>query len=110
MAYEDNNNPNEVFGNGYSATTSDITFTIGADSLLPEISSTEANATTGDYRKILYGFVEGMFDKYSDIPNDDLPTKFEIKRGTTENLAGELTRTYSFKFTLDSTGFEVSAE
>ena len=110
MAYTDNDSPTEVFGTGYSSDGSSISLTIGSSSLLPEISSAEANATTGDYRKVLYGLIEGVFQKYTDIPSPDLPTKMELKRGTSENLAGELTRTYTLKFVLDSTGFEVTAE
>lgn len=110
MAYTDNDTPEEVFGVGYSSDGSSISLTIESSGLLPEISSAEANASTGDYRKVLYGLVEGIFQKYTDIPQTDLPTKMELKRGTTENLAGEIARTYTFKFILDSTGFEVSAE
>jgi len=111
MAYTDYDTPGEVLTSGYSATSSDITMTIGSGSLLPDISSDEANATTGDFRKLMYGLIEGLYSKYNEVPTDDKPSKMILNRSTGENSStGEFVRTYSIQFTLDATGFEVASE
>ena len=111
MAYSDYDTPGEVLTSGYTATANDITMTIGTGGLLSEISSAEANATTGDFRKLMYGTMEGFFSSYNAIPQADRPSKMVINRVTSENAqTGVFTRTYNISFQLDSTGFEVAPE
>ena len=111
MAYSDYDTPGEVLVSGYTATATDIEMTIGTGGLLPDVSSAEANATTGDFRKLMYGIIEGLYSRYDSIPRADKPTKMVIRRNTTEDVAsGSFTRNYTLQFQLDSEGFEVAAE
>ena len=111
MAYSDYEHPVQVLPSGYTAGTGTIEFTTGTSSLLPELTDAETNATTGDFRRLMYGLSEGLYQKYNAIPDADKPTKLIIGRSTTENSnTGEFSRTYSFQFQLDATGFEVADE
>lgn len=111
MAYSDYEHPNQVLPSGYTAGTGTIEFTTGTSSLLPELTDAETDAASGDFRRLMYGLMEGLYQKYTDIPEADRPTKLLIGRSTTENsTTQEFSRTYSFQFQLDATGFEVADE
>ena len=85
--------------------------TIGTGGLLPEVSSAEANATTGDFRKLMYGTIEGLYSSYNAVPTADRASQMTINRSTSEDVqTGGFTRTYSIQFKLDSNGFEVAPE
>ena len=110
MAYADNDTPSEVLGTGYTAGTGTIEFTTGSSGLLTDLTVAETNATSGDFRKLMYGLIEGLYTKYNAIPTADKPTKLVINRGTSEASDGTFSRSYSIQFTLDATGFEVASE
>ena len=112
MAYSDYEHPAQVLGTtDYSAGTGTIEFATGASTILPELTDAETNATTGDFRRLMYGLLEGLYQKYVDIPDADKPTKLILARSTSENsVTQEFSRTYSIQFQLDATGFEVADE
>jgi len=110
MAYDDYNNPGEILTSGYTAGTGTIEFTTGSSGLLTDLTDAETNATNGDFRKLMYGLIEGLYTKYDTIPEADKPTKMIISRGTSEASDGTFSRSYSIQFTLDATGFEVASE
>jgi hypothetical protein len=111
MAYSDYDTPGEVLTSGYTATSNNITMTIGTGGLLPGVSTAEANSTTGDFRKLMYGTIDGLYESYSAVPQVSKSTKMIISRSTAEDqTTGGFTRNYVFQFKLDSTGFEVADE
>jgi len=111
MAYSDYDTPGEVLTSGYTATGTEITMTIGTGGLLPEVSSAEADAATGDFRKLMYGTIEGLYSNYAAVPQGDRASKMTINRSTSEDTqTGGFTRTYNIQFKLDATGFEVAPE
>jgi len=111
MAYSDYDTPGEVLTSGYTATGTEITMTIGTGGLLPEVSSAEADAATGDFRKLMYGILEGLYSSYNAVPTADKPSQMLLSRSTSENsTTGLFTRNYNIQFKLDATGFEVAPE
>lgn len=94
------------------AITADGTADHTADLLgtLKEVTSAEANASTGDVRKVIYGIVDELQRRYDLVPTADRPDNMQVSKGTTENPNGTFTRSYTFRFTLDSSGFEVANE
>jgi len=101
MAYTDNDSPSEVFGSGYSSDGSSITFSIGSGGALPNLSSAEANATTGDYRHVAYELINFFFDEFDAIPTADLPTQMSITR-TRSETAGVLKTRINASFNMNA--------
>lgn len=121
-------------GAGYALTSSDtgeapnvvsvrkISFTIDGDTTveaLPQVDATEANATTGDVRRLIFGIIDGLYAKWlirvaaaaAAPTTDPLPTKMTIYKSTSTNdSTGEVTRTYTFQFKTTVTGEEVAEE
>jgi len=111
--------PSGWLGAGYtvsgSGTTAAINFGISGNTAvgeaLPEITSSEANATTGDIRKIYYGLAEKMYQSYNLKATGDLPNRMTFNKSSSVNSStGLITTTYSFQFVLAATGLDVTAE
>ena len=80
---------------------------------LPETSAAEADATTGDIRKVMLALAEQMYQAYIALATADQPTKMVITRSTSVNdLTDVITRTYAFAFQAEASvgGIEVVAE
>ena len=95
-----------------SYASDDTTLTMPRASF-PELSTAEANTTTGDSRSILFAMVERFYQWYLALATADRPGQLTISRTTTTNdLTGDVTRTYHFAFTCTpATGaLEVKAE
>ena len=72
---------------------------------------TEANEVSGSWRKVVRALVGAMWSAYNAMAAADRPTKLTASRGSlVENGATESDRTYSLKFTLDSSALEVADE
>jgi len=88
-------------------------YTVTTLSSLAETTDAEADPTaiTGDSRKIMFGIID-MFDrKYRNIPIADRPSKVSITRAdSTNNDTGEITKSYTIRFTTIPTGIELSDE
>lgn len=89
--------PSGFFGPGYSASSlaNTITFNTSthADPCLPQLSNDEADAATGDYRRIVHAFLNMLFANYTALENK--PTKLNMVRNVVEDpTTGELVRTY----------------
>lgn len=79
--------------------------------VLPEITATEANADTGDSRKVSYGIIEMMYQRSIAVPVEDRPEKVTMSRSSsTDDLTGLITRNYSFSFVVEPIGIEVANE
>ena len=112
MAFD--SKPSTWLGAGYALTSSQIilnTATHAAPVCLDELTDPEANATTGDIRKLFYALCEKMWQSYNSTATADKPSKMRFYRSTSSNdAAGTESRSYSFTFDIESTGTEVAAE
>ena len=114
-----NATPSGWLGAGYtvsgSGTTAAINFGISGNTAvgeaLPQITSSEANASTGDIRKIYYGLVEALFQAYLAKANADQPNRMTLSKSASVNsTTGLITANYSFQFVLAATGLDVTTE
>jgi len=111
--------PSTWLGSGYtlsgSGASAAINFGINGNTnpTFTEITAAEANATTGDIRKILYGILEGIYVKYQAVAAvpANLPNRLTISRNSSVNSTTNLiTTNYSVSFVLEASGLEVTAE
>jgi hypothetical protein len=114
-----NATPSGWLGSGYtvsgSGTTAAINFGISGNTAvgeaLPEITAIEANATTGDIRKIYYGIIEKLYLSYSGKATADRPNRMTIsKSSSVDSTTGLITTNYNIQFVLAATGLDVTAE
>ena len=109
MAYSDYDTPSEVFGTGYSSDGTSITLTIGTGGLLPNLTAAEADASTGDFRSVLYGLSNGLFLKFNQIPQADQPTQMSSSRSRSESN-GVLVSRFSAAFNMNGDSLTVQPE
>lgn len=75
----------------------------------PELTAVEADAATGDIRKIVYALCHKFHALYNAMATADRPTKFSASSGS--SISGDtITRSYTFTFKLEAATIEVSAE
>lgn len=85
--------------------------TMVAKAPLHDVIDAEAHATTGDSRKIIFGFMELFYRKFIGTPPADRPAKLSITRGSGSNdVTGNITRTYTVTIVTTPTAIEVSDE
>jgi hypothetical protein len=78
---------------------------------LKEVTDAEANATTGDARKVIFGLIDMMTRRLQAITPEHRPTKITVARSTFEDsTTGEFVKTYNFTVRTESSGFEVAPE
>lgn len=83
----------------------------GGSKTLAETTDAEADDSTGDIRKIMYGIAEAMYQSWLATDSADRPTKMTMTRSSFLNdTTSTLTRNYTFRFTLDYSGVDVTAE
>lgn len=105
--------PSTWLGAGYSYAANQILLNTAAHGtpLLTELTAAEADATTGDIRKIMYALAQMLYTKYTAIATADRPTRMAIYRGSTLDESTNLvTRTFTLTFTLDASAIDVTAE
>jgi hypothetical protein len=77
---------------GYSSNDTNLTIPIAA---IPELSTAEANTTTGDNREIVHALCEKFYQWYNGLAADK-PTKLTISRTSlTNDVTGEVSITYT---------------
>lgn len=80
-------------------------------SSLPELTGTEANPTTGDFRKIQFAIEAAVYDAYQAIPSADRPTKWLCNRSSSVSDASDIiTRNFTNQFNTETSGEEVADE
>jgi len=85
-----------------------MTFTI-AD--FANLTSAEADPTTGDTRKILYAMLQDIYTRYVATDTADKPAKMTMARTTNVNDAAQTAIiTFTVRFTTDDVAAEVSDE
>ena len=109
--------PSGWLGEGYtlsgSGTTAAINFGISGNTAatLPEITTDEANASTGDIRKIYYGIAEQMYQSFLAKATADRPNRMNItKLSNVDSTTGLITTNYTIQFVLAATGVDVTSE
>ena len=109
--------PSGWLGAGYtlsgSGTTAAVNFGISGNTnaTLPEITTAEANATTGDIRKIYYGIVEQLYQAYLAKATADRPNRMAVsKSSNVDATTGLITTNYTIQFVLAATGLDVTTE
>jgi len=109
--------PSGWLGAGYtlsgSGTTAAINFGISGNTnaTLPEITTAEANATTGDIRKIYYGIVEQLYQSYLAKATADRPNRLAFsKSSNVDSTTGLITTSYTIQFVLAASGLDVTTE
>ena len=110
-----NKTPTTWLGAGYSASSvnNTITLTTGdatTNITLPELTNAEANASTGDIKKIILAVVEKFYDKYNTTVLADRPAKMMISRVIVAGQDNTNTATYQFTFALTQSVLEVAEE
>lgn len=91
--------------------TFDGTNVISPLASLPQLSSGEANATTGDIRAVMFALEEAMRAKFAATLPANRPTKWTVSGFTTaQQDAATETKTYNHTFVLTVTGVEVADE
>lgn len=104
-----NSTPSKLFGSNYDYSSPDITINTLTDN--PSIDDDEANATTGDYRKILFGLLQDMYARFNALSAADKPTKMQILRATSINdVTQQGTVTFTIRFTTEDVVTEVADE
>jgi hypothetical protein len=75
---------------------------------LNELSGAAAHPTTGDWRKIIAGTMDGMYQKWSNLEEADRPRRLSMTRanGVTGNFSS---LTYTVKLTLAAQGVDAIA-
>lgn len=92
----------------WSENGTNVTFPIAS---IPEMSADEADATTGDMRKVLFAICDQMYEVYNALATDNKPTKMTIYRSTSTNdLTGAVTKSYQFVFNVSVGSVEVVDE
>ncbi len=86
--------PSVLFGDNYAFSAPDITIS-NVDN--PNVTDAEADATTGDYRRILFGLLQDMYARFNAIGAADRPTKMQFLRSTSVN---DVTQQSSVTFTI----------
>jgi hypothetical protein len=77
---------------------------------LDEVTDTEANATSGDSRKVIFGLLEYLYNTYNTTPAADRPTKLNISRSGSVLSDGTIEYSYFAQVTVGPTGVEVIDE
>lgn len=77
----------------------------------PEMTAVEADADTGDIRKVLFALMEQLYGAWNDTASADRPTQMIVSKTSTVNVStGVVTNTYTLRFYCGITGQKVSDE
>ena len=92
---------------GWSEDGTNVTFPISS---FAQLDATEADAATGDIRRIAFALAEKLFAIYAAMATADRPVNFAVRRSTSDGASGNLNRSYSIDFTIEATALEVIPE
>lgn len=80
----------------WSEDGTDITVPIAT---FPELTAAEADASTGDIRKIAFAIVDKLYQEYTALDSAERPTKMYIgKSSVIDPATGLVTNTYNIRF------------
>jgi hypothetical protein len=98
--------PTSFFAN-WSEDGANITLPIAS---VPELTAAEADATTGDIRKVLFAIIERAAVAYAALAAADKPGKMAIDRSNFLRSDGNIDRTFTVTFTLAPASIDVADE
>lgn len=100
--------PSVLFGSNYNYQSD----TIELDRTeYANISAGEADASTGDYRRIMYGLLEDCYARFMAQAVANRPARMTFVKNTSVNdTVGNAQVTYTIRFTVDNVIAEVSDE
>lgn len=77
----------------------------------PKLTAAEADATTGDIRKVLFAVVDKLYDAWNNTAAADRPAKMTMTKTKAVDVStGLVTSIYQFRFTTEITEEDVVAE
>ena len=95
---------------GYAFANPNMTIPISAGAA-SQISTTEANATTGDIRQIFHGLCEMMYASYNGKAAADRPNRMTIsKSASVDTSTGLTTLSFNMTFVCTSANVDVATE
>ena len=98
--------PTDVIAS-WSEDGTNVTFPIAS---VTELTAAEADALTGDSRKILFALMEQWYSWYIGLATADRPEKMAITKSSALQTDGTFRNTYSIVFYTEVTGQEVLDE
>ncbi len=105
MAFSDT--PKDWLGDGYSSDGTDMTIPIAG---IPGLTGGEANAATGDIRKIIFALCEALNARYAALPLADRPVKMSIVKTSGALVGANVNVGFTFNFNLAVSGMDVADE
>ena len=94
---------------GWSENGTDISIT-ALTTAFPQMTAAEADATTGDIRKVLYAICKKPWDVWNALAAGDKPTEMTIRNSNIVNGDGNIVSNFTFEFVLVPSGLEVNDE
>ena len=91
---------------GWSEDGTDVTFPIAS---LPQLTAADADATTGDIRKVLFALLDQIYTVWTALPTAERSTKMLVSRSQSMS-GGKIGTSYRFDFQLDPLAVEVTDE
>lgn len=99
--------PTTIFAN-WSEDGTNITLPIAS---VPQLTAAEADAATGDSRKLIYALIHQIEKAFNEITLADRPTKLAITKSADVVISPtELARNYQFTFYITPSVYEVTDE
>jgi len=110
--------PAAWLGAGYNSSTGKIELNTNSaftNKLLTELTDAEADETTGDIRKLLFGILDGLYTQFnsknSALATADRPQRITFTRNSYVNEAtGLINRSYNISLQLEAASVEVANE
>ena len=91
--------------NGTAITVADLV------AAFPKMTAAEADADSGDIRKVLFAILEAIYAKWLAVDSADRPAMMTVYRSTSVNdVTGETTKTFQLQFKVANTDEEVVNE
>jgi len=77
----------------------------------PELTAAEADAATGDIRKIMFAIAHKFYDAWNDTVLADRPNRMTLNKSISTNVdTGIATNTFTCRFENEITGQDVADE
>ena len=103
-----NDDPKLFLGSTYSENGTVLSIPLAA---FPELTADEADASTGDIRKIIYALLAQFNAVFAATPEEDRPGKMTISRSAgSVNVAGVFPVTFTVAFEVSAVGVDVVEE
>jgi hypothetical protein len=101
--------PTLFFGTSYSENGTVLSIPISG---IPELSAAEADAASGDSRKLIWALIDHLCTVYTSLASASRPSKMRLQRsyGQVDPATGNFTANYSMSFNLTASGLEMADE